>query len=167
MYNALISVLSSIMIMLYIGLAIGIIYAIAKISDIRDYLERKALYKRLNKGRCSLSANEHLHQVFVLSSKEILLGEKIIGPNGNELKKISSIKDASTRLVAENSAEFIFSIDKENGNVYKILKFKDNDEKYYYKIDFPELNYYLEMNETVYKKYKAINASNWHEICSI
>ena len=169
MYNALVSVLSNIILWIFIGIIIGIMFGIgaliAKIDDIKNFFERKSLYKSLNKCKCSISSPECLKQIFVLNSKEILLGEKIISLNGNNLRKISCIKDAPTRLAAENNAELSFSIDKENGYVYKVLKFRNTDEKYYYKIDFAELNRYLEMCESAFNKYKSINVSNWQNIC--
>ncbi|MBE7051053.1 MAG: hypothetical protein E7395_00585 [Ruminococcaceae bacterium] len=143
----------------------GIVCLIIKIKDIKHSIARKNLYKSLNKGRCSVNSTEHLKRIFVLSPKEILKGEKIVGISGNELRKISSIKDGPTRLAAENNAELSFSIDITNGNVYKVLNFRENEEKYYYRIDFPELNRYLEMNESAYSKYKSINSSNWQNFC--
>ena len=98
MYDALISVVSSFMIWVYIGLFVGVITLLVKIKDILDYFERKILYNKLKRERCIVSNEKELKKLFVLTAKEICIGENIISLSGKELKKISSIKDAPTRL---------------------------------------------------------------------
>lgn len=164
MYDALISVVSSFMIWVYIGLFVGVITLLVKIKDILDYFERKILYNKLKRERCIVSNEKELKKLFVLTAKEICIGENIISLSGKELKKISSIKDAPTRLGAENNGVLSFSINKCDGTVYKVLTLSDTSENYYFPIDFEELNRYMKMSSSAFDKYKKITAENWQQL---
>ncbi len=77
---------------------------------------------------------------------------------------MSSIKDAATRLAAQNRGALSFAINTRNGEAYKILKINNSEEKYIIKIEYTELNHFLEMNSQAFDKYKKITEDNWQHI---
>lgn len=120
-----------------------------------------AFYQKLLENRSNKPDEEQLKKLFSVSSKDILIAEKIISPDGKKLKKPSSIKDAVKRAGAQDMGNLTFSIDKNTGVVYKILEMRETKQKHYYIIEFGELNSYLEMNAEAWDKYKVINKENW------
>lgn len=132
-----------------------------KIGDIIRFFKRKALYSRIKKEKCNKPETNNLKKLFTVSSREIMTGEGIVPGK----TKLSLIKDAPARVAAQNDAEMSFHINTQNGKVYKVLKFRDNENTYYYTSNYKELNHYLIMNESAFKKYKNITEENWHNVC--
>ncbi len=131
-----------------------------KIKDIRDYIANHRLKKKLTNNICKSVSKDTLKVIFALSPRDIAIGEKVISPDGKQLKKMSSIKDAALRMAAENRAILSFAIDTANGKPYKILKITDGHGEAIYDTNFSELNKFLEINESAFKKYKKIDEGN-------
>lgn len=145
------------------GYWLSIIFNIAAIFFSRENPNSLNTYD-FNYKRCREPKAENLKMMFSLSYKEILCGEGIADESGKLKKRISVIKDDVIRFAAQNKGELSFAINQESGTAYKILKIRDSGEKYFYAIDYFELNKYLKMNEAAYDKYKTVTSLNWREI---
>ncbi len=147
--------------MLCLAFIVGVCF---KINDICEYIANRRLTKKLTNNICTSVSKDTLKVIFTISSRDIAIGEKIMSPDGRQLKKISSVKDVALRMAAENRAILSFAIDTTNGKPYKILKITDGHGEAIYDSSYAELNKFLEMNETAFKRYKKIDERNWKNI---
>ena len=99
--------------------------------------------------------------LFKMTSKDIMLAEKILTPGGKVVAGTDAISDMHLRVCAENRAALSFGFDKTNGTAYKILRIFAVDEIYYYKTDFKFMSKYIESNAEACAKYRNLSASTW------
>lgn len=135
-----------------------------KAENVCNNVKINQLIKRTNKEKCDIINENDIVKLFVLSAKEIMIGEKVMNVQGVMTRKKADIKNLVNRCAAELGIDIIFGLNRSTGEVYKILKYDFEESKTYFNIGYNELNRCLEMNEASRAKYKKITDENWRNV---